>query len=211
MYRPSAFVETDLAALDDLLARDNFITLVTVRGGVPTVSHLPVLYRREGDTVELVGHFARPNPQASHDGPATAIVHGPHAYVSPSWYPDREPEARVPTLNYAIAHLEGELQSFDDESSLAALVGELSDQHETAVGGDWRFEPERENHRVQLRGIIGFRLRVNRVALKFKLSQNHPQANRASVVDHLDALGGDDARGIAILMRQRLARPVTGD
>jgi len=98
MYRPPAFIETDLAALDALLADDNFITLITVRDGLPTTSHLPVLYRRDGDAIELLGHFARPNPQARHAGPATAIVHGPHAYVSPSWYPDKETEARVPDL-----------------------------------------------------------------------------------------------------------------
>ena len=46
MYVPSAFAETDLSALDALIARDNFITLVTVDDGSPVVSHLPVLYRR---------------------------------------------------------------------------------------------------------------------------------------------------------------------
>ena len=66
MYLPRAFAETDPGALDALLERDNFITLVTVRDGVPTVSHLPVLHRRDGDRIELRGHWARPNPQAKH-------------------------------------------------------------------------------------------------------------------------------------------------
>ena len=105
------------------------------------VSHLPVLYRREGETVELRGHWARPNPQSRHSGPALAIVHGPNAYVSPSWYPDKEPAARVPTWNYAVAHLDGELTSFEDEASLAAIVDDLSRQHERRVGGDWRYRP----------------------------------------------------------------------
>ena len=211
MHRPPAFIETDLAALDALLADDNFITLITVRDGLPTTSHLPVLYRRDGDAIELLGHFARPNPQARHAGPATAIVHGPHAYVSPSWYPDKETEARVPTWNYAVAHLQGELQTFADEPSLSALVGELSACHEMIVGGDWRFDPERDDQRVQLRGLVGFRLRVDQAILKFKLSQNHPQANRAAVADRLDALGGDRGRAVARLMRERMGRPIAGD
>ena len=107
MYLPRAFAETDLAALDALLARDSFVTLVTVRDGAPSVSHLPVLYRRDGEQIELIGHWARPNPQARHAGPALVIVHGPHAYVSPAWYPDKEEAARVPTWNYAVAHLDG--------------------------------------------------------------------------------------------------------
>lgn len=204
MYRPAAFAETDLGALDALVAGDNFITLTTVHDGAAVVSHLPVLYRRDGERIELRGHWARPNPQAQHTGRALAIVHGPHAYVSPGWYPDKEAAARVPTWNYAVAHLEGELQTFDDESSLAALVDELSNQHEAAVGSDWRFQPERDDHRSQLRGIVGFRLAVDRITLKFKLSQNHPNANRIAVADRLDALGSDSNRAVAALMRARL-------
>jgi transcriptional regulator len=203
MYRPASFVETDLTALDALVERDNFITLITVRDGTPVVSHLPVLYRRDGDRIELHGHWARPNPQARHAGPATAIVHGPHAYVSPSWYPDKEAAARVPTWNYAVAHLQGTLELFDDEASLGELVDGLSRRHEASVGQSWRFEHDRDDHRIQLRGIIGFRFHVDTAALKFKLSQNHPVANRLSVADQLQQQSRDASREIAQLMRAR--------
>ena len=203
MYLPSSFSESDLGALDSLVVRDNFITLVTVHDGAPMVSHLPVLYSRDGDQVELRGHWARPNPQARHTGPALAILHGPHAYVSPSWYPDKEAEARVPTWNYAVAHLHGVLDTFDDTDSLAALVTALSDQHEASVGSDWRFEPERGDHASQLRGIVGFRFLVERIEMKFKFSQNHPVANRVAVAERLDALDRESTRAVAALMRER--------
>src|SRR5690606_29193437 len=81
MYTPRHFAETDLAGLDALAARDPFVTLVTVADGVPAVSHLPVLYARDGERIVLRGHWSRANPQWRHgDGPALAIVHGPHAY-----------------------------------------------------------------------------------------------------------------------------------
>lgn len=211
MYLPRAFAETDLAALDGLLARDNFVSLVTVRDGTPTVSHLPVLYRRDGDAVELRGHWARPNPQALHSGAALVIVHGPHAYVSPAWYPDKEAEARVPTWNYAIAHLHGELITFDDTDSLATLVAELSAQHEGIVGSDWLFESDRNDHRSQLRGIVGFRFVVDKVTLKLKLSQNHPVANRNAVAHELALQPREASREIAALMRSRIDAPVAGD
>ncbi|MGH8076506.1 MAG: FMN-binding negative transcriptional regulator [Lysobacter sp.] len=205
MHLPAAFVESDLTALDRLIAADNFITLITVADGASTVNHLPVLYRREGGTVELRGHWARPNPQARHTGQALAIVHGPNAYVSPAWYPDKVAQARVPTWNYAVAHLDGKLETFDDEAALAMLVGELSQQHEAAVGSDWQFEPEREDQRSQLRGIVGFRLAVDRVTLKFMFNQNHPTAHRIAVADRLDALDTERSRAVAALMRERLA------
>ncbi len=206
MYQPRAFVETDLAQLDALFAADPFITLITQdEAGAPFASHLPVLYRRDGDAVRIEGHWARPNPQAKHTGNALLIVHGPHAYVSPGWYPDKEAEGRVPTWNYAVAHLRGTLATFDDEASLGDLVARLSNRFETAIGSDWAFEPERDQHRNLLRGIVGFRFVPDTIDMKFKLSQNHPLANRHAVIDVLSAQDGDDARAVAGLMRATLS------
>ncbi|MFC5578138.1 FMN-binding negative transcriptional regulator [Lysobacter niabensis] len=203
MYLPASFIESDLAAFDALIERDNFITLITVRDDTPVVNHLPVLCQREGGRIELRGHWARPNPQAQHAGAATAIVHGPHAYVSPSWYPDKEEQARVPTWNYAVAHLAGTLETFEDEASLAELVDDLGRRHEARVGSDWRFESDRDDQRRQLRGIIGFRLHVDTATLKFKLNQNHPAANRLSVAARLEQQPWEASRDIAALMRAR--------
>lgn len=203
MYLPRTFASHDPAALDALLDADAFITLVTVRDNVPMVSHLPVLRAREGDRLVLRGHWAKPNPQSTHDGPALAIVHGPHAYVSPSWYPDKLEEARVPTWNYVVAHLHGTLERFTDTDELAAIVSDLSDHNEPKVGKAWRYVDE-DAYRSQLRGIVGFRFHVERFDLKAKLSQNHPRANRESVIDHLAAQASDDARNVARLMRETL-------
>ena len=211
MYLPRAFAETDLAALDDLIARDNFVTLVTVRDQLPVVSHLPVLYRRDGDHVELRGHWARANPQSRHAGPALAIVHGPHAYVSPALYPDEATAARVPTWNYAVAHLQGNIITFDDDASLAGIVAALTLQHESDVGSAWRYDNLREGHRGQLGGITGFRMSIDTITLKFKLSQNHPEANRVAVATHLRTQQRDDSRDIARLMQPRLHDTTIGD
>lgn len=211
MFTPRAFVETDLRALDALAASDSFIALVTVVDGVPQVSHLPVLYQREGEQVVLTGHFARPNPQTRHGGPALAIFHGPDSYISPSWYPDKESQARVPTWNYAVAHVHGQLQTFDETDALAHHVAELSTRYEASVGGDWKFDAERPELRSQLRGIVGFRLTAERIALKFKLNQNHPLANRRSVINTLEAHDDPSGRAIATLMRDRLDMPVAED
>ncbi|MCA0300264.1 MAG: FMN-binding negative transcriptional regulator [Pseudoxanthomonas sp.] len=210
MYTPRAFAETDLTGLDRLIERDAFVTLVTVADGLPFVSHLPVLYARDGDRIVIEGHWARPNPQARHAGPALVIVHGPHAYLSPGWYADKEEAARVPTWNYAVAHLQGTLESTEDTDQLASIVDRLSQANEARVGNDWRFEHDRDDHVRQLRGIIGFRFTVDRVELKFKLSQNHPVANVEGAAAALHRLGGEDNVAVADLMRERLA-PRAGD
>ncbi len=204
MYTRSAFAETDLAGLDGLVVANPFATLVTVRDGKPFVSHLPVLYARDGERVVFRGHWSRANPQWRDTGEALLIVHGPDAYVSPSWYPDKEEQARVPTWNYAVAHVHGTLEIVDDTESLAAIVTDLSVRHETAIGSDWRFEPDRADHVVQLKGIVAFRLEATRIELKFKLNQNHPDANRRAVMDALGAQASEGAQATARLMRERM-------
>lgn len=205
MYTPRAFVETDLAQLDALFAHDPFVTLVTqYDDGAAFAAHLPVLYRRDAGIVRIEGHWARPNPQVRHAGDALLIVHGPHAYVSPGWYPDKREMGRVPTWNYAVAHLRGTLTRFDDEASLGDLVARLSQHFEAGVDGDWEFDPEDNRQRALLRGIVGFRFVPDRIDITFKLSQNHPLANRRAVIEALSGRDDADARAVAALMHDTL-------
>lgn len=205
MYQPRAFVGSDPTQLDALVAADPFVTLITQdEAGAPFASHLPVLYHRNGDRIHVEGHWAKPNPQARHTGDALLIVHGPHAYVSPGWYPDKHEAGRVPTWNYAVAHLHGRLETFDDESSLADLVSRLSRHFEAKVGSDWEFDPADARQHALLRGIVGFRFVPDRVDIKLKLSQNHPLANRRAVIDALSSQEGDDTCAVAALMRATL-------
>ena len=207
MYSPRTFAETDLGELDGLLSRDPFVTLVsTGADGEPFASHLPVLYSREGERVLIEGHWARPNPQAAHGGRALMIVHGPHAYISPGWDPDKEEAARVPTWNYAVAHLRGELQASTEEAFLASIVDRLSVRHEAAIGSDWRYEHERVEHRDQLRGITGFRFVPERIELKFKFSQNHPAANVHGAAQALRRQDDTRSHEVAAMMLERLDR-----
>jgi len=204
MYTPQAFAETDLLELDRLVARDPFVTLVSSEEGIPFASHLPVLYSRNGERVLIEGHWARPNPQVAHGGTALMIVHGPHAYISPGWYTDKEEAARVPTWNYVVAHLTGRLEASNEEAFLASIVDRLSIRHETAVGNDWRYEHDNPRLRSQLRGIVGFRFVPDRIELKFKLSQNHPAANVRTAAAALSGQDDSGAKAIAALMLERV-------
>jgi transcriptional regulator len=236
MFTPRAFAEHDLVWLDRLLARDPFVTVLTTGAdGLPELTRLPVLYRRDEQRIELLGHWARATPQARHAGAAKVLVDGPHGYISASWYPDnavgngvgqpqagpegasqgrdahKDSAARVPTWNYAGAELCGCLEPFDDEDALAALVGELSDHFEAGVGQHWRFEAERGEQRRQLRGIVGFRFQAEQVQIKLKLSQNHPDANRQAVIAALEQLPGHAPGELAQWMRHHRGQAAAGD
>lgn len=203
MYTPRHFASEDLIELDRLAHEHPFATLITVADGSPFIAQVPVLYQREGADVLLRGHWSRANPQWRHEPRATVLLQGPQAYVSPSWYPDKESAARVPTWNYVVAELVGRLEVFEDEAGLASIVSDLSDRFEAEAGSDWRFESEREDLRKQLRGIVGFVFRPERIHIKLKLSQNHPIANRIAVADAL-ARGDHHQRAIAQRMRDGL-------
>ncbi|PAK93774.1 hypothetical protein B8X02_02895 [Stenotrophomonas rhizophila] len=208
MFIPADFVETDLAWLDRLLERDAFVTVVTTGSdGLPQVTLLPVVYRRDGDDILIEGHWARPNPQAGHAGPALVLVHGPHGYVSPGWYPDKEAQARVPTWNYAAAELRGTLEPVTDPDALINMLDRLSARYEAQVGGDWDLLPIEPRQRRMLAGIIGFRFRAQQVQIKLKLSQNHPQANQHGVIDALSALDSPPSHELAQWMRWKLEVP----
>ncbi len=208
MFIPADFVETDLAWLDRLLERDAFVSVVTTGSdGLPQVTLLPVVYRRDGDDILIEGHWARPNPQAGHAGPALVLVHGPHGYVSPGWYPDKEAQARVPTWNYAAAELRGTLEPVTDPDALIDMLDRLSARYEAQVGGDWDLLPIEPRQRRMLAGIVGFRFRAQQVQIKLKLSQNHPQANQHGVIDALSALDSPPSHELAQWMRWKLEVP----
>ncbi|MFL9585031.1 FMN-binding negative transcriptional regulator [Stenotrophomonas sp. AB1(2024)] len=232
MFVPADFVETDLAWLDRLLARDAFVTVVTTGSdGLPQVTLLPVVYQRDGEDILIEGHWARPNPQAGHAGPALVLVHGPHGYVSPGWYPDNaarsgveqpkagpqgEPQgggeykqgaARVPTWNYAAAELRGTLEPVTDPEALIDMLDRLSAKYEAQVGGDWALLPIEPRQRRMLAGIIGFRFRAQQVQIKLKLSQNHPEANQHGVIDALSALDSPPSHELAQWMRWKQGTP----
>ncbi len=206
MYTPRHFAESDLAALDALIERDAFVTLISTVDGAPFASHLPVLYRRDNDRIHIQGHWAKANPQWRHIAGQNVlmIVHGPHAHISPSWYAD--PSVQVPTWNYATAHLYGSVETFNDASALQILVSALADRYESAVGSDWRFPDSAPGESRSLGGIVGFRLDVLRVELKFKLNQNHPEANVRGAIQGLMARGDENAVAIADLMQHHLDR-----
>jgi transcriptional regulator len=205
MYIPAYFHETDLARLDWLARYDAFGTLISLADGAPVATHLPVLYRRQGARVMLTGHWARPNPQwqSIEAQRVLFILHGPHAYISPRWYTD--PDANVPTWDYATAHLYGQVRLVQEPAALAKIVAALAACYEAGAEKPWRMSESAANE-PRLRGIVGFELAVDDIQIKFKLNQNPSAANVEGAIAALAALGTDEARCVATLMQEALRR-----
>ena len=52
--------------------------------------------------------------------------------------------------------------------------------------------------------VVGFRIEIDRLEGKWKLSQNHPAGRREKVIRALEARGGGDAQAVAEMMRAML-------
>jgi transcriptional regulator len=211
MYIPAHFAADD-AAVRDLLTRHGAADLITLTADGLLATMLPFAYDpaagQPGAAAQpgaqwgaLLGHVARNNDQwrKPAQGESLAIVRGPDAYVSPSWYAAKAEHGRVvPTWNYVTAHVYGELVVHDDPAWVEDVVRRLTAKHEAAraeTAGQppaWSVDDApRKFIEGQLRAIVGLELRIARIEAKAKLSQNRPVGDVAGIVDGLTARGED--------------------
>jgi len=204
VYLPPAFTEARPEVLIEHIERHDFGLLVSHGADGLIASHIPFLVERDGDQLHLHGHLARPNPQVgdlARGGEVLAIFHGPHAYISPSWYTSGP---SVPTWNYADVHAYGIVRLVEDADWLRQLLRRLSERHEARNPDPWQMQDLPEAYlEGMLRGIVGLDIAVTRLEGKYKLSQNRPAADRPRVVAALEAQSDADARAVARLMRER--------
>lgn len=211
MYVPPAFRQDDLPTLHAMIAQVRLATLVTSGPEGLIATHLPLLLDPEdGPCGTLTGHFAKPNPHwrtaEAGGGSSLAIFQGPEAYISPSWYPSKQAEGKaVPTWNYVAIHAHGPLEVFHEADALLDVVSRLSNRFEAGRPDPWSVADAPESYMAaMLKGIVGFRLRIERLEGKWKLSQNRSEADRAGVVAGLRDETAAGADGIADLMAEGL-------
>jgi len=196
MYIPAHFA-TDDATVRELLTRHGAADLITRTEDGLLATMLPFAYDPEaGEHGVLYGHVARNNDQWRKPalGDSLAIVRGPDAYVSPSWFAAKAEHGRVvPTWNYVTAHVYGRLMVHDDPEWVEGVVRRLTVKHETAKGEPvWSVDDApRKYIEGQLRAIVGLELQITRIEAKAKLSQNRPPADVEGVIAGLSARGDD--------------------
>jgi transcriptional regulator len=215
MYIPAHFAAGDLSQIAAFVERAGAADFVTFDGAALAASLLPVIWDRTGDGHgRLLAHLALANPQwstAQPDVPALAIVHGPQAYVSPSWYQSTRREGRtVPTWNYTAVHFTGPVTFHRDAGWLRDIVTRLTERHERHRDLPWRVQDAPAAYiEGQLRGIVGVEMLITRVEAKEKLSQNRSPADRAGVVAALRGGADPGDHAIADLMHARDASPAS--
>lgn len=204
MYTPTAFRESRLEVLHELIRRHSFGTLVSRVEGELFATHLPFLLDPEhGPHGTLCAHMARANPhwQAFAEDPEVMVLfQGPHAYVSPTWY--ATPVA-VPTWNYAAVHAYGRATLIDDPKALRSLVDETVDEYESGYDSPWSTKALDETFTTKLlENIVGFEIPIDRLKGKLKFNQNRSAADREGVIAALTRQGDPQSLDVAEFMRE---------
>jgi len=125
VYIPKVQLVEDRKLLHDFMDEFSFVDLVTSEPSI-RITHIPVvLDRNAGKNGTVIGHISRQNPQTAAilaAARAVIVFHGPHSYISPTWY--SKPEV-VPTWNFAVVHASGKLKAVTGEDAMRDLLAKL--------------------------------------------------------------------------------------
>jgi transcriptional regulator len=138
----------------------------------------------------LIGHVALANNvwrRADQGARVLAVFQGPHAYVSPNWYPSKREHHRVvPTYNYVTVHVHGRLHASHDSATKRSAVEALTARMESAQPAPWKLADAPADYlEGMLAAIVAIELRIDRVEAKWKASQNRSADDRAGVAEAL--------------------------
>lgn len=205
MYLPKQFSVNDHKEIKQLIARNAFATILSFpKDHRPFINHLPIIFSsKNGEQDILIGHMAKANPQWKHfkENPnCTIIIHGEHTYISPRWYQSGKD---VPTWNYVVAHLHGQIELVEDFTAQMDILKQLSDNFEKPSQTPWEFELPSDllNERALTGAIISFKFHSEKIEAKFKLSQNRSTDDRRGVINGLAQERTDDmSRAIREMM-----------
>ncbi len=200
MYVPDAFQLNDPVEIRRVLTAYPLASFATNGPDGPHVSHLPLIVRDEENGLVLYGHFARANPHWKELGGsvrAVAVFRGPQGYVSPNWYATKQETGKVvPTWNYIAVHARGIPQILTEMDHSHEAVDLLTDAMEQPRDDPWKVADAPESYTASmLRGIVAFRMVVDRLEATAKLSQNKNAADFEGVTEALKTEGSGALAG----------------
>jgi len=193
---PNALYRNDDRALHEALIEEvGFGMVFAQTPDGPRVAHTPIVSTGDG-AVQF--HLARGNALTRYlvGQEALVVINGPDAYVTPRWYADAN---TVPTWDYVALELQGPVRKIGEEG-LLAMLDAIAERHEERIAGEpWtRAQVDPDKIAGLMRGIVGFEMEVRAWRPTFKLSQNKPAEERATIADALEAHGSP---ALAALMR----------
>ena len=207
MYEPPLHRNENLAELHALIKERVFGLLISSGAEGLVANSVPfVLDPAASRLGTLKVHVARANSQwrdlqTSPD--ALVVFQGRDHYITPSWYETkRETGKVVPTWNYTMVQAKGRARVMDD-AWLARQIEELTQALESRREKPWAVgDAPADFIAMQRRAIVGIEIEIVDIRGKWKTSQNRNAADRTGVVAGLDALGDEESRAMAEIVRE---------
>lgn len=203
MYIPKYFKVTNVDEIWDFVQKNSFGTIVTTKQGKPIATHLPLGINKKGDDYYITGHLAYGNPQwrtFENCEDVLVMFQGPHAYISSSWYGHEE----VPTWNYQAVHVYGKASILERDElieELTIMLEKYEGNRENPVLWDKLSPDLLEN---ELKGIVGFKIKVGDIQAAYKLSQNRNEKDYMNIIDKLKNEGNSNSKQVAEQMKKKL-------
>lgn len=197
MYLTDTFEEQDLDKIIPVFIEYPFATVVSVYQQRPIISQLPLSYDQHEHC--FYGHLARANPHYQcllEQSQVLVLFQGPQAYVSPAWYDS----PGVPTWNYIAVEVEGRVELISDHQQQIQLLEKQLAQFDPELQSSLLAGLPETRKSKMLEMICGFRIEIEQIQAKFKLSQNRPAQDRQAIIEHYRELAGDHRAQLARFM-----------
>ena len=107
---------------------------------------------------------------------------------------------QVPTWNYAVVHVHGRAEIVADRAATLATLQKMVARFEGSRAAPWRLQLEGARLDAMVGAIVAFRVEIERIDAKFKLSQNKDEADRRRVASALRREAQADAPATAAWM-----------
>ena len=206
MYKLNYFTEEDSEKVTAFMKENSFAVICGKGDTFPVATHIPLKIQPENGKMIFTGHIMKNTDHHKtflKNETVLVIFNGPHCHISASWY---TPPNVASTWNYITIHAKGRIR-FGDEVFTRKLVEELTNKYESPESeAAFNKLPVEYVDRL-VKAIVGFTIEVESIDNVFKLSQNHDETTRKSIIAHLNKNGSDDEKQIAMEMEQRIGMP----
>lgn len=176
MYLPKVFSNENQDHILKIIDEYPFMTLITGA----EISHIPLVAQIDEGSIVLHGHMSKQSEHARvlDQGDSTIIVHGPHGYISSSWYIGQD----VPTWNYIAIHMKGRAKLLKSEREILQSLAFLTKKIDST---GWKFSVPDDLKGKVSHAIIAFEIKIGHLWSKFKLSQNRDRKDIENVIQEL--------------------------
>ncbi len=203
MYKFKYFTEEDNEKVIAFMKANSFAVITGIGDGYPVATHVPLDIKQKGDKIFFTGHIMKNSDHHKaflKNENVLVIFNGPQCHVSASWYTTPNVGS---TWNYMTVHAKGKIH-FGDEDQTKKIVEKLTNKYEKPDSEAAFNKLSNEYVDRMVKAISAFTIEVESLDNVFKLSQNHDEATRKNIIEHLHKNGSDNEKNIAAEMQQRI-------